>query len=446
MLTLARPTSSPNTMLSILALSLFAVQSAVQEPQPRVVEEVWTELFDGKSLEGWVTRGGRYDGDAVWTVEDGAIVGREGPEGQGGLLYTARQYTSFELELETWIDYPFDSGIFVRMAPEGKGAQVTLDHRPGGQIGAIYADAFLEQNLEGEQHFRKGEWNHLRVRCTGFDFRIEAWLNEKELVDYTLPAGTRGYAPTGLIGLQVHGGGEEAGSKAARFRKVRIRELPIFGEGNFERDSLGLPVVAPEAKARGWSALFNGWSLEGWSAMTSTEGFVIQEGELHFLLAGHGGDLITKKDYRDFSLRLDFNLSRMGNSGVFLRGARDNSNPAYSGCEVQILDHFNWERVTGSKLEPYQLCGGLYGSLGPGEPDMLRPLGEWNTYEILYQGSRLAVALNGRTLYDIDTFELEGPPFKDRVERGFIGLQLYPADHIAGETVVKFRDIMVQEL
>ena len=28
----------------------------------------FTPLFDGKSLDGWVTKGGRYDGAAIWKI------------------------------------------------------------------------------------------------------------------------------------------------------------------------------------------------------------------------------------------------------------------------------------------------------------------------------------------------------------------------------------------
>ena len=49
-------------------------------------------LFDGTTLEGWTTTGGRYDGKADWSVEDGAITGREGPGGEGGLIYTEAEY------------------------------------------------------------------------------------------------------------------------------------------------------------------------------------------------------------------------------------------------------------------------------------------------------------------------------------------------------------------
>ena len=407
-----------------------------------------TTLFDGESLTGWVTTGGRYDGHASWSVEDGAIVGRQGPGGVGGLLYTQKKYAAFELEFETRIDYPFDSGVFLRMAPEGKGAQITLDYRPGGEVGAIYSDGFLQHNEAGTDRFKRDDWNHVRVRCTGFDMHIECWLNGDSLVDYRIPTGSRGYAPTGLIGLQVHGARDDEG--AARFRNIRIRELPLFGDGIFAEDDRGVIALRAEPDATGapaWRALFDGDGLEAWEVAGEADRYEVRDGVLAFRAAGGGGHLLTTEDFTDFRLRLDFKQSKMANSGVFLRAARDGSNPAYSGCEVQLLDDFHWEAVTGTTLEPWQFTGSLYGAVPPGDRAALRPLGSWNTYEILYQGTRLAVALNGSTLYDVDTTELEAtPPFAERAATGFIGLQHHGAQNIDAETMIWFRNIWVQPI
>jgi hypothetical protein len=422
-----------------LAALLLLVQSAP------ALEPGFAPLFDGHSLSGWVTRGGRYDGDAAWSVEEGCIVGRQGQDGAGGLLYTERSYPSFELRLETRIDWPFDSGVFLRMAPEERGAQVTLDWREQGEIGAIYSDGYLQHNPGGAARFRRDEWNELALRCTGFDMRIEVWLNGEPLVDYQLPEGSPGYAPTGLIGLQVHGAREDTG--AVRFRNIRLRELPLFGEECFAPGADGRLVLSARGRELGWEPLLDG-SLAGWESAGLDERWRVQDGILTFLARGQGGQLSTARDYRDFRLRLDFRLERMANSGLFLRAARDGSNPAFSGCELQILDDFHWEEVTGSKLELWQFTGSLYGALAPRER-ALRPLGEWNSYEVLYRGSRLAVALNGRTLFDVDTLALrpeQGEPFAQRAAQGFIGLQHHGSEHVDSETLIEFRNLFLQPL
>jgi thiamine biosynthesis lipoprotein len=402
-------------------------------------------LFDGKSLGGWVTRGGHYDGDAAWSVEDGCITGRQGPNGEGGLLYTAKPYSNFELELDAKLDYPFDSGIFVRMAPEGKGAQITLDYRPDGEVGAIYSDGFLKHNETGKFAFKAKEWNHFEVRCTGFDMHIVARMNGNPLCDYELPEASPGYAPRGLIGVQVHGDRDDPRENKAQFREIRLRELQVF-EDLFEHDGSGHVVATKEARAAGWKPLLERDGFAQWEPVETLDGYVVKDGVLSIPSKG-GGYLRTKENFRDFRLRFDFKLARMANSGLFLRGARDGTNPAYSGCEVQMLDDFNWEAVTKTVLKDTQFTGSLYGSTAPGIKGVMHPIGEWNTFEVLYRGSRLAVALNGLTLYDVDTLKVPGePPFEKRAPEGFIGLQRYGAPDVEGDTAAWVRDVWVQRL
>lgn len=397
-----------------------------------IVDDARNEpLFDGTSLDGWQTSGGRYDGNARWSVEDGCLVGRSGENNAGGLIYTEAPWTHFALELEVRIEPPFDSGVFLRMLPreEGdlKGVQVTLDDVPGGEIGAVYADGFLLHNERARQFWRPKHWNHVEVRCSGFDFRLAVLLNGHTITEYELPEGTAGYASDGLIGLQVHPG-EGSSRGEVRFRDVRIRPLPAFTglETNF-------------------TPLFNGVDLSGWEAVGSTEGYFVEDDQLCIPAEG-GGFLRTTEDFRDFRLRADFQMARMANSGVYLRSARTDENPSYSGAEVQILDDFNWEAVTESTLVPYQFTGGLYGSLAPAA-NVLKPIGEWNRYEILYRGTRLAVALNSKTLYDVDTTSLtEGAPFAERVPQGFIGFQRYGAPDTEGTVALRLRDVHVQRL
>ena len=209
----------------VLVSSLGACRSSGSEDSGR---ESWTPLFDGRTLDGWVTKGGRYDGNAAWSVEDGVITGREGPDGAGGLLYTSRSYQDFELEVDVRLTYPFDSGVFVRMLPRAsgvRGAQVTIDHRPGGEVGAIYSDGFLAHNETAAAEMRKNEWNSFRVRCAGNPMHIQAWMNGDEISDFQLES-AEGFAAAGLIGLQVHGGENPPEDAMVQFRNVRVRRIP----------------------------------------------------------------------------------------------------------------------------------------------------------------------------------------------------------------------------
>lgn len=193
-------------------------------------------LFDGHTLTGW-KRHDALPGHGVagkWYVEDGAIVGVQDPPGQGGFLTTFRKFKDFEFECEAQVDWPFDSGIFLRVGPHGKSHQVTIDYRDGGDIGGIYCpwtQGFVHRSPEGIKHFKKGAWNHFKISCRGEPARIKVWVNETQVTDYQHTAATtKGIPQEGTLCLQIHPGGEGYDQSKARFRNLRIRELPTGTE------------------------------------------------------------------------------------------------------------------------------------------------------------------------------------------------------------------------
>jgi len=188
-------------------------------------------LLNGRDLTGWKRHDGLPGGEVAgkWMVGDGAIVGMQEPAGKGGFLTTLREFRDFELRFETQIDWPFDSGVFLRVGPEGKSHQVTLDWRPGGEIGGIYCpwtQGFVHHCPEGVKYFKKDEWNSVRIICEGEPARIRVWVNGTFVTDFkhTLET-TAGIPKAGTLCLQVHPGGEGYEKSKARFRNIFIREL-----------------------------------------------------------------------------------------------------------------------------------------------------------------------------------------------------------------------------
>ncbi|MFB3906704.1 MAG: family 16 glycoside hydrolase [Acidobacteriota bacterium] len=227
-------------------------------------------------------------------------------------------------------------------------------------------------------------------------------------------------------------------------------DKPIYDARVFTCDDQGFLTLTKEGEASGWRQLFNGRDLTGWEPVTDPKGYVVRDGMLVFPSTGAGGYIRTAKDYKNFELRLDFKIGRLANSGVFLRGDRAKPDPTSSGCEVQILDDFNWEQDTGYKPQEWQFTGALYASVAPGVK-ALRPLGAWNTYQITYVGSRLKVELNGQVLYDVDTFQVpilhgNAPAFRDRAPSGFIGLQRHAPDKVQGDAYAWFKNIYIREI
>src|SRR5438874_509558 len=109
--------------------------SAAASPQ---AEDGWNSLFDGKTLNGWVARGG-----GVFSVDQGAILGLTG-SGAYGWLCSEKSYGDFILEVDAKVEGTGNSGVQVRSRIDAKdlmtGYQFDLDRtRPSS--GRLYDEA-----------------------------------------------------------------------------------------------------------------------------------------------------------------------------------------------------------------------------------------------------------------------------------------------------------------
>jgi hypothetical protein len=226
--------------LSTLALAVACSAPAPVEEAPAAPpaaesqagsEEGFVALFDGETLDGWHRHEGLPEDNigGKWEVVDGAIVGDQDPPGAGGFLTTAGTYKDYILRLEANIDYPVDSGVFLRVGPTGKSHQVTLDNRPEGTIGSIYlpwTQAMVFENPAGAALFKSGEWNDLEIRIEGEPARIQLFVNGEQVTDFQHTEETTMGVPTeGTIALQIHPGGDWVEGNKARFRNIRIKTL-----------------------------------------------------------------------------------------------------------------------------------------------------------------------------------------------------------------------------
>ena len=202
----------------ILFLALSAV--AVAAPKDHTGEQGWTPLFDGKSLAGWVQRGGVAKYEAV----DGAIVGTSVPNTTNSFLCTERLYGDFVLHVEFQVDASLNSGVQVRSQflpgfvckgyqPDIAQSRYTgILYEEGGR--GILADVDPKQVAP---HVKNGDWNQYVITCDGPNITIE--LNGYRTVAYT---GTGNGASEGVIGLQLHRGPK----MEVRFKDIEIRALP----------------------------------------------------------------------------------------------------------------------------------------------------------------------------------------------------------------------------
>ncbi len=166
--------------------------------------------------------------------------------------------------------------------------------------------------------------------------------------------------------------------------------------------------------------------------------------------AGGGGDIITKKMYKNFELSLEWKVSEGGNSGIFYLAQEKPDQPIWkSAPEMQILDN---EKHPDAKLgvDGNRCAGALY-DLIPGNKEIVKPVGEWNHVKVLVYKGTVVHWVNGENVleYHLWTDDWKNmvlnSKFKDyedflnTAEEGYIGLQDHGDD-------VWFRNIKIKEM
>ena len=193
-------------------------------------------------------------------------------------------------------------------------------------------------------------------------------------------------------------------------------------------------VLSDEEKADGFQLIFNGQNLDGWRG--DTTGYVVEDG---VIICKPGGNLYLPKDYKNFIIRFDFQVPPNGNNGLGIR-AEMGKDAAYYGMEIQILDDYADCYKT---LQPYQYHGSIYGVV-PVKRGFTKPAGQWNTEEVIADGSHITVKINGEVVTDADIANIkETMDHRDHPglhnESGAIGFLGHGAK-------VMFKNVRVKEL
>ena len=185
----------------------------------------------------------------------------------------------------------------------------------------------------------------------------------------------------------------------------------------------------------GFTTLFNGKDLTGW--VGDTQGYLAEDGVLK---CQPGGNLYTAKEYADFVFRFEFKLTPGGNNGLGVRMPIGGG--AYNGMELQILDN------TADKykdLQPYQYHGSIYGIV-PAKRGHLKPVGEWNSQEVIAKGRQITVILNGTTIVDADLDKASTPKTMDDKEHKGLDRAQGHLGFLGHGDVIEFRNIRIKEL
>jgi len=406
--------------------------------------EGFVSMFNGENLEGWqgMIAGGNPIAIAKlsekerakaqeeankkmlenWSVKDGKIVF----SGKGHNLVSTKKYKDFEMIVDWLITKEGDSGIYLRGTP-----QVQIWDTSRVEVGAqVGSGGLYNNNRDNVRNPLKvadnpvNEWNTFRITMIGENVTVylngELVVNNVRMDNYwnrEIPI-----FEEGTIELQAHG-------NELAFRDIYVRKI--------DTKEIGL---TQEEIDEGFVSLFNGKNLDGWQGNKTD--YYAENGELivNPKKGGHG-NLFTEKEYGDFIFRFEFNLTPGANNGLGIR-APLKGDAAYAGMELQILDN---SAPIYANLKEYQYHGSVYGTIAA-KRGFQKPVGEWNSQEVIVNGTKIKVILNGEVILDGDIANARDRGTKDgrehpglKREKGYIGFLGHGSE-------LKFRNIRIKDL
>lgn len=174
------------------------------------------KAFNGKNLKGWV----EPEGNIWWTVQDGILSAKSGPEKKGSILWTKKAYENFVVELDFKMgDGTVDSGIFMRTDSK-EGPQIQI-----GISGSLKRDMTGSPYVPGQGYPVEAEgikellkpdgWNTMRAQAIGNVYTV--WLNGQKVMTYQMDNPVL----EGPIGLQLHPGRD----MSIEFRNIKVGKI-----------------------------------------------------------------------------------------------------------------------------------------------------------------------------------------------------------------------------
>ena len=231
-------------------------------------------------------------------------------------------------------------------------------------------------------------------------------------------------------------------------RKIR---MTLFSAAALMCGYCAAPASAASASAGGapgdWRPLFDGRNLGAWRGYVSPDlpaGWHLAAGTL--AKEGSVEDLVTREEFANFELELEWKIGKGGNSGIFYRATREYDRIYWSGPEYQLLDdanHPDGRKRTTAAASAYALYAPTAG--------VVKSFGEWNKTRIVVNGAHVEHWLNGQKVVEYELWSADWAakvaaakfakyPNYGLAKKGYIGIQ---GDH---DGTLALRNIRIREL
>jgi hypothetical protein len=218
---------------------------------------------------------------------------------------------------------------------------------------------------------------------------------------------------------------------------IAMMGISCWSAGSAEAGRTGgtaLNELTTEETRAGWILLFDGKTTDGWrkdtvgdvpSEWTADQGALTRPG------SSSDRYILTRTEYENFELTLDWSIQEYGDGGIFIRAWNDTAGLWNRAPEFQIVDQ--WRRL--DALRPAAntgACAWIY----PPLKDVSRPIGEYNQVRLVVHGHHVEHWLNGEKIvvYEVGSKDwvarLKQSKFSnhDRMgvgPKGFIGMQAF---------------------
>lgn len=221
-----------------------------------------------------------------------------------------------------------------------------------------------------------------------------------------------------------------------------LYSMPIMAQFPF--------AVERNVKESGFKLIFNGSNLDGWTYdpvyWRVENGVMIGEITPETTLDSNSFIIWIKEQPADFELKMDFRVSKEGNSGINYRSSKIENVYALKGYQLDIDGKNMWSgqnyeergRQIMANRGDISIAGDgrkiVVGSVG--SPEELAPVEGWHEAHIIAYGTTLIHLIDGRVMSIVVDTDAE-----NRTNNGYLGMQV----HVGPPMTIEYKNIRLKE-